>query len=913
MAQAPPQQDIPDSPSSGFFEFPLRRQAHVSSEEAANAALAASGAASSLSDHHHVHLQAVLIRSASSEAVTFPSIDSIKGRSSKNVDASGGPPNKKRFSFDALRIGFRSRKLSKAVVEEEPRRPRPDSQKHSRFTKQAKKRQPSEDRNELSILDSNTSDVLTPVPVTEIEEADLVDQDLPSIAIHQPSVISAQDAPDELGPVQAPTVPGLSRTSSNSRARCSSNHRVSFSPSTDEAIAAREQAALVANQQREKETRKERKREDKAQRKAERERHKLERSRSSSPRMMGLRSLSSTSLLESVHSLDPRRRSVDELSRSRSHGAYTWDKRGISEIQGGKAKAAKAKVSKQQAIAARHAKTLEQVINAGTGLHPAIPTKPDEVDPKTGKQRPLKSRPVPVVKPSQLKGLKSALLDVELANGIIGELRAMQIPLPIQGTTKADGCSSLPTPAPANDHSERIIAAPIPEAMEPALHTRDDSDIPEESLPDARLSRPGEGGQEGQVQEDDVPLHPTLAQVRACSPAEEALKRIEDPSRNQKLALIDMIRRRSTSRGASGLRGGSTSSTPTTSVKVHATRPLKAVCLDCGELDAHKRHFEQGVQTPEASSSRSEETRTVATEEQEAETETVVVASTSFYSGAAAAGALLGAGLGGLLSKGSATAPPAADESGSKVSNGRTEDVEPIDAEPTRPKGHRPERSFSFSSLPTLADGQALLGSTPVSLLTSPQATLISTYGQSSGAFDALAGLSGAAIRATTDMDSIHPPLDRMSIFVHWWGFELTLPKPTMAYLNTAHSVSGAFLSFLQTMVVSGGVPELLPFVKYISMYMDVEFKAIQAQDKGTGVVVAATWFMPLALVPRPWDYPLTPPPEPAPTLPNPPPPPASQATENLVTLEPLLIPMNHEKSLPNVPPRNASSKTKLV
>lgn len=162
-------------------------------------------------------------------------------------------------------------------------------------------------------------------------------------------------------------------------------------------------------------------------------------------------------------------------------------------------------------------------------------------------------------------------------------------------------------------------------------------------------------------------------------------------------------------------------------------------------------------------------------------------------------------------------------------------------------------RSMSAAALPTLSGGAQLMGSSPLQLLMDP----VGTAAQTSGAFEALAEVSGAAIHATQDMSAFHPPLDRMAIFVHWWGFEITLPSATLLYLNTAHSVSGAFLSFLQTMAVGGGVPELLPFIKYISTFMEVEYKAIQAQDEGHGVVVAATWFMPLALVPRPWDYPL--------------------------------------------------------
>ena len=51
-----------------------------------------------------------------------------------------------------------------------------------------------------------------------------------------------------------------------------------------------------------------------------------------------------------------------------------------------------------------------------------------------------------------------------------------------------------------------------------------------------------------------------------------------------------------------------------------------------------------------------------------------------------------------------------------------------------------------------------------------------------------------------------------------------------------------------------------MPFVRYISQYIDAEFSSIRDQDQGQGVVCAATWIMPAALVPRPWDFPAPPP-----------------------------------------------------
>lgn len=156
---------------------------------------------------------------------------------------------------------------------------------------------------------------------------------------------------------------------------------------------------------------------------------------------------------------------------------------------------------------------------------------------------------------------------------------------------------------------------------------------------------------------------------------------------------------------------------------------------------------------------------------------------------------------------------------------------------------------------PRIPQGPTVMGVAAVNLITSPKATLAGAGLDAVGVFSALGNASGAAIKASgTDAD-LRPPLDRMAIFTFWWGFEITLPKPSMGYLSTAHSVSGAFLNFLSTMVISGGVPELLPFVKYLSMAFDLEYKAIQSADRGNGVVLAATWVMPLALVPRSWDY----------------------------------------------------------
>jgi hypothetical protein len=58
-------------------------------------------------------------------------------------------------------------------------------------------------------------------------------------------------------------------------------------------------------------------------------------------------------------------------------------------------------------------------------------------------------------------------------------------------------------------------------------------------------------------------------------------------------------------------------------------------------------------------------------------------------------------------------------------------------------------------------------------------------------------------------------------------------------------SISHTVLTFLTTLAaVSEGVRELLPFVRYISQFVEFEFNTIKHQDQGKGVICAATWYV---------------------------------------------------------------------
>ncbi|KAF9559256.1 hypothetical protein EC968_006666 [Mortierella alpina] len=101
------------------------------------------------------------------------------------------------------------------------------------------------------------------------------------------------------------------------------------------------------------------------------------------------------------------------------------------------------------------------------------------------------------------------------------------------------------------------------------------------------------------------------------------------------------------------------------------------------------------------------------------------------------------------------------------------------------------------------------------------------------------------------------PPIDVITASSFWWGFEIYVPHQCMAKLSRATNTSQIFFGFLGG-ALSGvpGLAALVPLSKIISAYVGLQWALIQAQDLGKGVILAATWVLPVALAPRPWDFP---------------------------------------------------------
>ncbi|RXK36557.1 hypothetical protein M231_06167 [Tremella mesenterica] len=134
--------------------------------------------------------------------------------------------------------------------------------------------------------------------------------------------------------------------------------------------------------------------------------------------------------------------------------------------------------------------------------------------------------------------------------------------------------------------------------------------------------------------------------------------------------------------------------------------------------------------------------------------------------------------------------------------------------------------------------------------------------------FEALLNAEGKVYNwGTPSHVGLSPPDDRMSVYTYWWGFELVLldtprptdiqPPPTLDYLNQVKEISVALLTLLGVIVyaVPGGTRELAPFVGVLSRYIETEWALLKDQDQGQGVVCGATWFIPAAVVARPWDF----------------------------------------------------------
>ncbi|PVF98552.1 hypothetical protein CPB86DRAFT_732734 [Serendipita vermifera] len=144
------------------------------------------------------------------------------------------------------------------------------------------------------------------------------------------------------------------------------------------------------------------------------------------------------------------------------------------------------------------------------------------------------------------------------------------------------------------------------------------------------------------------------------------------------------------------------------------------------------------------------------------------------------------------------------------------------------------------------------------------------------------------------------PSTTKVSVQFAWWGFRIWLPEPVVKVLDDKSveavkrvAIISTALGWLVNHIPTAGLPlelqavltvakAIVPIIGYIGGFISWYWSSVKGFDKGQGVVLSATWLLPIALIPGNWDYtpptdstpaepsPSTPVPNPAPTEPSP-------------------------------------------
>ncbi|KAJ7700247.1 hypothetical protein B0H14DRAFT_2417353 [Mycena olivaceomarginata] len=128
------------------------------------------------------------------------------------------------------------------------------------------------------------------------------------------------------------------------------------------------------------------------------------------------------------------------------------------------------------------------------------------------------------------------------------------------------------------------------------------------------------------------------------------------------------------------------------------------------------------------------------------------------------------------------------------------------------------------------------------------------------------------------------PSTTQLSFETTWWGYRMYLPPPVLAILDDqsveaakqATVITAALTWFFSNLPVSTLPPpvqpaiillqRLVPLVSYLGTFISWSWGTIRGFDRGHGVILTATWLLPIALIPGTWharDFP--PPSSPAP------------------------------------------------
>ncbi|PPQ99511.1 hypothetical protein CVT24_005301 [Panaeolus cyanescens] len=116
------------------------------------------------------------------------------------------------------------------------------------------------------------------------------------------------------------------------------------------------------------------------------------------------------------------------------------------------------------------------------------------------------------------------------------------------------------------------------------------------------------------------------------------------------------------------------------------------------------------------------------------------------------------------------------------------------------------------------------------------------------------------------------PSTTQLSLLTTWWGYRIYLPPPIMEQLDKSSLKATAraamitsalkwMLDKIPLMLIPAQfrpavkmLKQLAPVVSYVGVFIAWSWDRIRSYDKGNGVVLTATWLLPVALLPMTWD-----------------------------------------------------------
>ncbi|KIJ55591.1 hypothetical protein M422DRAFT_240201 [Sphaerobolus stellatus SS14] len=116
-----------------------------------------------------------------------------------------------------------------------------------------------------------------------------------------------------------------------------------------------------------------------------------------------------------------------------------------------------------------------------------------------------------------------------------------------------------------------------------------------------------------------------------------------------------------------------------------------------------------------------------------------------------------------------------------------------------------------------------------------------------------------------------YPSQTKVSLQAFWWGYRIYLPPPVMLALNDKSleatkraAMIAAALTWLVSHIPLGMIPpqvrpvvavakEIVPLFSYVGAFIAWSWNTVKGFDKGNGVILTATWILPIAIVPGTW------------------------------------------------------------